>query len=219
MTDRPNALERVEIRELYSAAELAPLCDFERRIWGADVDAVSLDILVATIDEGGVALGAYTPADDASSSAEPEMLLVGAAYGFPSREAGVLHSHYLAVDPSQRRSGLGAALKLRQRDWCLRHGYTAMRWTYDPLQLPNAHLNLRTLQAVGVRYHVNHYGQMGGLNGSLPSDRVTVRWDLTGRVVGSTETVQVAVLPVSADDIAASNDTAASARAAAAAAR
>ena len=31
-----------------------------------------------------------------------------------------------------------------------------------------------------MSYHVNHYGSLGGINGSLPSDRVTVSWDLRG---------------------------------------
>jgi chorismate synthase len=43
-----------------------------------------------------------------------------------------------------------------------------MRWTYDPLQLGNAHLNLRSLAAVGTRYHPDFYGPMGGINGGLP---------------------------------------------------
>ena len=53
-----------------------------------------------------------------------------------------------------------------------------MRWTFDPLQLTNAHLNLNKLGAFGVHYHVNHYGSLGGINGSLPSDRLTVQWEL-----------------------------------------
>ena len=117
--------------------------------------------------------------------------LVGSVYGFATLEPHVLHSHYLAVDPDYRRTGLGVALKHEQRQWCLANGRTAMRWTYDPLQLGNAHLNLRSLGAVGVRYHPNFYGAMGGINGGLPSDRVVVEWDLVApRSVGE-ESVDV----------------------------
>ena len=203
--------DRIEFRELRTADELAALCEFERRIWG-EGDVVSLNMIVATIDEGGMAIGAFAPANDASSEQEAGDLLVGAVYGFPSREAGVLHSHYMAVDPAHRRSGLGVALKQRQRDWCLASGYTTMRWTYDPLQMPNAHLNLRVLGAVGVRYHEDHYGRMGGLNGMLPSDRVTVQWSLAGERPTWQQHRRVDVLAATAEDIAASTDAALVAR-------
>jgi predicted GNAT superfamily acetyltransferase len=202
-----SALDRVQFRELRTADELAALCEFERRIWG-EGDVVSLNMLVATVDEGGMAIGAYVPVDDASSSAEPDDWLVGAVYGFPSSDVGVLHSHYMAVDPALRRAGLGVQLKHRQRDWCLTHGYTTMRWTFDPLQLPNAHLNLRVLGAVGISYHVDHYGRMGGLNGSLPSDRLTVQWALAGVDAIWSERTEVAVGECTADDIADSTDVA-----------
>jgi predicted GNAT superfamily acetyltransferase len=203
--------ERITFRELRSADELAALCEFERRIWG-EGDVVSLNMIVATIDEGGMAIGAFAPANDASSDPEAGNVMVGAVYGFPSRESGVLHSHYMAVDPAHRRCGLGLTLKLRQRDWCIANGYTTIRWTYDPLQIPNGHLNLRVLGAVGVSYHEDHYGRMGGLNGELPSDRVTVQWSLAGARPNWRERQTVDVAPVTAADIAGSTDAALSAR-------
>jgi predicted GNAT superfamily acetyltransferase len=114
----------------------------------------------------------------------------------------VLHSHYLAVDPEYRRTGLGVALKHHQREWCLQHGRTMMRWTYDPLQLGNAHLNLRSLNAVGVRYHDDLYGPMGGINGGLPSDRLVVEWQLVGRRIAGSELIRVDVPPVTPEEIA-----------------
>jgi predicted GNAT superfamily acetyltransferase len=156
----------ITIRVLASADEVAPLPAFEKFIWGADDEAVSVNLLVATISEGGVALGAFDSNDD----------LVGSVYGFATNEVGVLHSHYLAVSPEYRSAGLGAKLKLAQAEWCLANGYTSMRWTYDPLQLVNAHLNLNKLGSLGVAYHVNHYGALGGINGGMPSDRLTVQW-------------------------------------------
>ncbi len=87
-----------------------------------------------------------------------------------------------------------------------------MRWTYDPLQLGNAHLNLRSLGAVGARYHANYYGAMGGINGGLPSDRLVVEWDLVGTRPAGTETVDVAVPPVTAGEIATASPAALHAR-------
>lgn len=181
----------IEFRELRTAAELAPLPVLESRVWGAQGELVAVNMLVATISEGGMAIGAF----DGDR-------LVGSVYGFATHEPHVLHSHYLAVDPDYRGSGLGVALKHRQREWCLSNGRTAMRWTFDPLQLGNAHLNLRSLRAIGVNYHPDLYGVMGGINGGLPSDRLVVEWELVGARFTGTESVEVAVPPVTAEEIA-----------------
>jgi chorismate synthase len=190
----------IEFRELRTAAELAPLPALEKRVWGGD-DTVAVNMLVATIHEGGMAIGAF----DGDR-------LVGSVYGFATLDPQILHSHYLAVDPDYRGQGLGVALKQRQRAWCVANGRTAMRWTYDPLQLGNAHMNLRSLGAVGVDYQVDLYGQMGGINGGLVSDRLVVHWQFDGETPGIAETVDIDVPDVSADDIAASNEVAQQAR-------
>jgi predicted GNAT superfamily acetyltransferase len=191
----------VEFRELRTAAELAPMPELEARVWGADGERVAVNMLVATVNEGGVAIGAF----------DGERM-VGSVFGFATHEPQVLHSHYLAVDPDYRGQGLGVALKSRQRDWCLANGRTAMRWTYDPLQLGNAHMNLRSLGAVGVGYHVDFYGAMGGINGGLPSDRVVVHWQLDAERFAPAETVLVDVPQATAADIATANETALAAR-------
>lgn len=194
-------LAQLQFRDLTTAADLAVLPEFEHSIWGSGGDAVSVNMLVATITEGGMAIGAF--ADDR---------IVGAVYGFPTRDPGVLHSHYMAVDAQYRRLGLGVELKQRQRAWCLQRDIAHIRWTYDPLQLGNAHLNLRALGAVGVAYHVDHYGHLGGINGSLPSDRITVSWELSPTAARLQPTLAVDVPAVTADDIAASSDAALTAR-------
>jgi predicted GNAT superfamily acetyltransferase len=181
----------IEFRELRTAAALAPMPMLEKRVWGDHGDLVAVNMLVATITEGGMAIGAF----DGDR-------LVGSVYGFATHQPHVLHSHYLAVDPDYRRTGLGVALKHQQREWCLSNGRTAMRWTFDPLQLGNAHLNLRSLHAVGAQYHADLYGPMGGINGGLPSDRLVVEWDLVGAPFIGTESVEIAVPPVTAEEIA-----------------
>lgn len=183
----------IEFRVLRTADEVAELPDFEDRIWGGEDERVSVNMMVACIDEGGMALGAY----DGDR-------LVGSAFGFRTFDPRVLHSHYLAVDPQYRRTGLGERLKHRQAEWCTDNGVTAMRWTFDPLQLTNAHLNLNKLGALGISYHVNHYGSLGGINGSLPSDRLTVQWELERPRPVFGETYVLAVPPASPEQIAAS---------------
>ena len=196
-----SGIDHLELRSLTTAAELAAMPPFEAEIWGGGGDCVSVNMLVACISEGGVAIGAFD-----------RDRLVGSVFGFPTREPNVLHSHYMAVHPEFRRAGLGVALKQSQRQWCLDRGITVMRWTYDPLQLGNAHLNLRALGARGVSYHVDHYGHLGGINGSLPSDRVTVSWQLDGAPEPDGERLVVDVPPVSPSDIVESNAAAQHAR-------
>src|SRR6185503_16615310 len=80
----------IEFRELRNAAELAPMPALESRVWGGS-DLIAVNMLVATISEGGMAIGAF----DGDR-------LVGSVYGFATAEPHVLHSHYLAVDPDYR---------------------------------------------------------------------------------------------------------------------
>lgn len=184
---------QIEFRVLRHAEELAVLPEFEGRIWGGDDDRVSVNMLVACITEGGMAIGAF----DGDT-------IIGSVFGFRTFEERVLHSHYMAVDTAYRQHGLGEALKRRQAAWCVDNGVTAMRWTYDPLQLTNAHLNLNKLGALGVTYHVNHYGALGGINGSLPSDRLTVQWELERPRPAFAETFVLDVPAVSPEEIASS---------------
>lgn len=183
----------VELRVLRTADELAVLPVFEEKIWGGDDDRVSVNMLVACIEEGGMAIGAFDGAT-----------IVGSVFGFRTFDPRVLHSHYMAVDPDHRRSGLGEQLKRRQAEWCVDNEVTAMRWTFDPLQLTNAHLNLNKLGAFGVQYHVNHYGSLGGINGSLPSDRLTVQWELERPRPAFAESFVLDVPAASPEQIAAS---------------
>jgi predicted GNAT superfamily acetyltransferase len=159
-------------RVVEEPAALAAFPHLERIVWGADTEVVGVDVLVAVRLAGGVVLGAY---DDAQ--------LIGSALAFATSDPAVMHSHYVAVHPDHRSRGLGRLLKEQQRQWCLDRGVHHLVWTFDPLQLANAHLNLRVLGARGVRYLSNLYGPLGGINGALPSDRVEVHWALRGNDV------------------------------------
>jgi predicted GNAT superfamily acetyltransferase len=88
-----------------------------------------------------------------------------------------LHSHMLAVLPEYRNVGLGRRLKLAQRDDALARGFDLMEWTFDPLEIKNAHLNIARLGAIARRYMRNIYGpSTSPLQGGLPTDRLVVEW-------------------------------------------
>ena len=54
-----------------------------------------------------------------------------------------------------------------------------MEWTFDPLEIKNAHLNIYKLGAVVRSYLVNFYGVSSSrLQGGLPTDRLVAEWYL-----------------------------------------
>ncbi len=88
-----------------------------------------------------------------------------------------LHSHMLAVLPEYRNAGLGRKLKLAQRDDALARGFDLMEWTFDPLEIKNAHLNIVRLGAIARRYMPDFYGpSTSPLQGGLPTDRLVAEW-------------------------------------------
>jgi predicted GNAT superfamily acetyltransferase len=88
-----------------------------------------------------------------------------------------LHSHMLGVLPLYRNTGVGRRLKLLQREEALTRGIHLIEWTFDPLELKNAFLNIERLGAIVRRYHVNQYGITGSpLHGGLPTDRCVAEW-------------------------------------------
>ncbi len=166
----------MEYRLLTRADELAVCEDIERAVWGvSDLEVLPRSHLVASAHAGGMVLAAL----DAGEA-------VGFAYGFPAHHPGWeeplgFHSHMLAVLPLYRGRGIGRCLKWLQRTWCLERGLPWMTWTFDPLQAPNAKLNLEHLGAVAREYRVNEYGTLGGsLNADLPTDRLVAFWKLDG---------------------------------------
>jgi len=74
--------------------------------------------------------------------------------------------------------GLGLALKWYQRDWYLAQGITHVRWTYDPLRVANAALNIHRLGGQAQTYFPDYYGPMAGINKGVASDRLLVDWHL-----------------------------------------
>lgn len=155
----------IEIRELRGLPEFERAEQLQYDVWGADEKADPSDLMFVVQNEGGFVAGAF----------EGSRLL---AYGFglPTANPVVQHSHRLAVLEEARGRGLGAKIKWYQYDWCAARGIEHIRWTYDPLRLPNAHLNIVALGATVSTYLPDYYGELAGLNAGTESDRLMADW-------------------------------------------
>ena len=133
-------------------------------------EAVPAIHLVALHHFGGVCVGAF----DGDR-------MVGFVYGFTAIVQGSVfhHSHMLAVLSGYRGEGLGEKLKWAQRERVRRQGLALINWTFDPLQAPNANLNINRLRAIARKYRVNLYGRSDSwLHGGIPTDRFEAEWPL-----------------------------------------
>ena len=165
------------IRTLTPADDLSGIMAVQYATWG-HADAVVPHQIIAAMRNGGIVIGAYAGTR-----------MVGFSYGFPGYKDGkaYLCSHMLAVLPEYRYNGLGRQMKLAQRQAALEKGYDLVTWTYDPLQAPNARLNLSKLGAIVRTYVPDYYGAMSdAINAGLPSDRFVVEWHLqSARVIAA----------------------------------
>jgi predicted GNAT superfamily acetyltransferase len=100
-----------------------------------------------------------------------------------------LHSHMTGVDSEYRDRGVGRRLKLFQREEALGRGIRLIQWTFDPLELRNAHFNLNKLGVICREYHPNLYGvTTSPLHWGLATDRLVAEWHLdSARVVAAIE--------------------------------
>jgi predicted GNAT superfamily acetyltransferase len=168
--------EQITIRKCAGMDELNACVALQKEVWNFDdVDLVPLRMFVVSQKIGGQTIGAFHGDD-----------LVGFAFSIPGSRAGhaYLHSHMLAVRDSFRNHGLGRKLKLAQRQDAIQLGFELLEWTFDPLEIKNAHLNLSRLGAIARRYSVNHYGHSSSpLQGGLPTDRLVAEWWLNSKRV------------------------------------
>jgi chorismate synthase len=164
------------VRELREHSDYVAAQRVAQRVWRMEELQVpsTFDLQVAG-HIGGMTAGAYC-----------DGVLAGFVHGFPRTDLGrpAHHSHLLAVLPEFRGRGLSVRLKLFQRRWCLARGIRLVTWTYDPLLVANARLNLVRLRARARIYLRNVYGELGGLYGPLPTDRFEVFWNLGSAAVG-----------------------------------
>lgn len=165
----------IVVRKCSGLEELHDCVALQKEVWGfADVELVPLRMFVVAEKIGGQVIGAFL-----------EKGLVGFAFAVPgSRGHSYLYSHMLAVREDFRNAGLGRRLKLFQREDALVRGFELMEWTFDPLEIKNAYLNIEKLGAIARRYNVNQYGiTTSHLQGGLPTDRLVAEWWLKSKRV------------------------------------
>ncbi len=136
-------------------------------LWGGS--PMGAPLLVAMEHAGTYVAGAFAGDE-----------LIGVCAGFFGPPAArSMHSHVAGVTGGSSSKGVGTAMKLHQRAWCLDHGVAEMTWTFDPLVARNAAFNVRRLGASLDEYLIDFYGQMtDGVNAGQGSDRILVRWHL-----------------------------------------
>jgi predicted GNAT superfamily acetyltransferase len=168
----------VEIRRLTELFEFDLCVEIETAVWGYDpADMIPRRMFLLASRIGGQVMGAFAGGTMAGFA----MALPGYRHGH-----SYLHSHMVGVLPEYRNLGLGRRLKLAQREDALARGFELMEWTFDPLEIKNAHLNIARLGAIVRRYKRNFYGSSSSpLQGGLPTDRVYAEWWLRSRRVCS----------------------------------
>jgi len=185
------------IRECHGHDELEACVRLQVETWGYDqADVIPRKAFLVMQKIGGQIIGAFdTSLPGASPEGDPKSL-VGFAMSLPGVKTGekngmapfpYLHSHMLAVKEAYRNRGLGAQLKLEQRREALDRGIRYMEWTFDPLEIKNAWLNIHKLGAIVRTYRVNFYGVSSSrLQGGLPTDRLVAEWYLDSPRVTAT---------------------------------
>jgi len=161
----------ITYRILTENPDLEAASALETVIWGWEAQFSSpTNVMRVTALKGGLTLCAYD--GDA---------MIGMSWAFPVRTEGkwVLWSHVAGVIPDYRGRGIGAGIKVAQRDWALTNDYDQIRWTFDPMQAGNANFNLRVLGATAYKISENMYGIYDdALNPGLPTDRFEAVWTL-----------------------------------------
>jgi len=168
--------ESIVIRKCDQLDEMRACVALQKEVWNfSDADLVPLRMFVVAEKVGGQVIGAF---------ADGEM--VGFALSVPGARGrhSYLHSHMLAVRKQHQNAGLGRRIKLFQREDALARGFELIEWTFDPLEIKNAYLNIEKLGAIARRYTVNQYGNTSSpLQGGLPTDRLVAEWWLKSKRV------------------------------------
>lgn len=172
--DQPAA--SIVIRKCNGIEEFRACVALQKEVWQCeDAELVPLRMFVVAERVGGQIIGAFE-----------RNSLVGFVFSVPGTRAGrpYLHSHLLAVRDNYRNRGLGRMLKLAQREEAISRGFELIEWTFDPLEIKNAWLNMVKLGAIARRYYVNHYGYTSSvLHQGLPTDRLVAEWWLKSKRV------------------------------------
>ena len=160
---------QIVIRECHGLDEMRACVALQKEVWNfSDIDLIPVRMFVVAEKIGGQVIGAFNGDE-----------MVSFALAIPGSRGGhsYLHSHMLAVRAHYRNAGLGRRMKFFQRENALARGFELIEWTFDPLEIKNAYLNIEKLGAITRRYNVNQYGITSSpLQGGLPSDRLVAEW-------------------------------------------
>jgi len=169
--------DQIHIRPFDGLPDCHACANLQRLIWGGE-PTMDEALLLVVMRHGGIAIGGF----DAQNTMLGFAVSILSTAHDPHANRGLSqHSHIAAVLPEYKSSGLGARLKLAQKDVALARGINLMTWTFDPLESLNAAFNLRKLGAIGRVYLVNAYGVMDDeLNRGIPSDRFEAEWWMDG---------------------------------------
>ena len=160
----------IEIRRLLELDQFIEAVQLQQDIWGfTDRELLPVRLFVVATKIGGHLFGAY--------DGDRMIAFLVAIPGLKEASQGYLHSHMMGVLPQYRNHGLGRRLKLAQREDAVARGIALVEWTFDPLELKNAYLNIEKLGAVVRRYLFNNYGMTTSpLHQGLPTDRLVAEW-------------------------------------------
>src|SRR5579859_3426606 len=178
----------IVIRECQGFDELQACVDLQIEVWGySDGDVVPRRMFLVAQKVGGQTIGAFDTSLPGAAEQGNAASLVGFSFSLPGVKTGArsrsgkpesyLHSHMLAVRDGYRNQNIGAKLKAAQRDDALRRGIQRIEWTFDPLEIKNAFLNIHKLGAIVRSYEENFYGVSSSrLQGGLQTDRLVAEW-------------------------------------------
>ena len=117
------------IRILEYPDELAQVEVLQRLVWpGSETEIVPIHMLLATVHNGGIVIGAYHHEQSTTSDELVLDKLVGFVFGFPGQyltgDGPRLkhHSHMMGIHPDHRSKGLGYLLKRAQWQMIRRQG-------------------------------------------------------------------------------------------------
>ena len=170
--------DSIVIRLCHDLEEMRACVALQKEVWNfSDADLIPLRMFVVAEKIGGQIIAAFDGRE-----------AVGFGLSIPGyRDSrSYLHSHMLAVRQNYRNAGVGRRIKLFQREDALSRDFELIEWTFDPLEIKNAYLNIERLGAIARRYNINQYGITSSpLQGGLPTDRLVAEWWLKSKRVES----------------------------------
>jgi len=166
----------IQIRKCTTLEEFHRCVELQKAVWNeSDLETEPYVAFVVANQTGGQVLGAF----DGNTMIGFTMSVAGVR-----NKAPYLHSHMTGVLPAYRDRKVGRALKLFQREEALSRDIRLIEWTFDPLEVRNAHFNLNRLGAIVRTYIPNFYGITSSpLHRGLPTDRLLAEWHLDSKRV------------------------------------